>query len=156
MPCQICAFAKEYFYETEHWRVALAPEQSYLGRCYVSLKRHCGDLAELTNTEIVDFRDVVNVLETAIRQSLHAEMFNWSCLMNNAYQEENPEPRVHWHVRPRYRNPQIIESKRIGEIIFEDPEFGHHYNRDRKRRVDSTVREEITRRIKQNLPSQAI
>ena len=155
MPCQICAFMKTQspFYETEHWGVDLSPDQAYLGRCYVSLKRHCGDLAELTNAETLDFRDVVKTLETAIRQSLHAEMFNWSCLMNDAYQEETPETHVHWHVRPRYSSPRTIDCKRIGKITFEDPEFGHHYNRDRKRPVTSLVRDEIIKRIKEYLPS---
>lgn len=46
--------------------------------------------------------------------------------MNDAYQEAEPLPHVHWHVRPRYRQPVSFQGRE-----FADPEFGRHYVRNR-------------------------
>ena len=70
-----------------------------------------------------DFIPLVKALEKAIRKSLGATMFNWSCQMNHAYRESIPNPHVHWHVRPRYGR-----SVRVGGMVFRDAEFGHHYD----------------------------
>lgn len=112
-------------FETDHWRVNLAEDQRYLGRCYVSLKRSCGDLADVTEEEMLDFLAVVRRFETLMREAFGATMFNWGCLMNNAYQEAEPKPQVHWHVRPRYEKVVTVAGE-----TFEDPNFGHHYLRE--------------------------
>lgn len=81
----------------------LLSDQTYLGRSVVTLKRRdCGDLAKLTEDEILDFLDLVGKLENAFRKAFNATMFNWTCLMNLAYQNTPPDPHVHWHFRPRY------------------------------------------------------
>lgn len=109
-------------FQTEHWRIILKPDQKYLGKCVVRLKRKCGDLAELTQEEILDFLEVVKKTESLFRKTFNATMFNWTCLMNNAYQLPNPDPQIHWHFRPRY-NHQV----KFGDEVFVDPNFGHHY-----------------------------
>ena len=48
-------------------------------------------------------------------------MFNYSCLMNNAYRD-NEKPRVHFHFRPRYSSPVTV----LGQT-FSDHNFGEHY-----------------------------
>lgn len=143
--CRICK-ANNSFYETKFWKISISEDQTYLGRCYVALKRHCGDLKDLTDEEIIDFRDLVNKLETAIRKSFNATMFNWTCLMNNAYQEKNPEPHVHWHMRPRYELKITFENE-----VFEDVEFGQHYLREGKHNVSEDLRNKIAEEIKKNL-----
>jgi len=89
---------------------------------------------------------VVKKLEAVITKAFGAKMFNWSCLMNNAYQNDPPNPHVHWHLRPRY-------SKRVkfANRWFEDPDFAHHYNRDREERVTEAMVKKITRQIKRFL-----
>src|SRR3989344_6640821 len=129
MKCDGCQKTNkdELIFETKFWKIIIAPDQAYIGRCYVTLKRHCGDLAELENSEWSDFIELVKKLESALKKSFDATMFNWTCLMNNAYQHDPPNPHVHWHFRPRYRN--IVKFE---EDVFEDPEFGHHYNGERR------------------------
>lgn len=123
-------------FETEHWRVGMAEDQRYLGRSYVSLKRECGDLAEVIEPELLDFLAVVRRFEAGARAAFGATMFNWSCLMNNAYQETDPKPQVHWHVRPRYAAAPVVDGE-----VFEDPNFGHHYLReDSDKRIVSSER----------------
>lgn len=95
MDCSICRNMKngqDQIYETRYWAVSLAADQGYLGRCYITLKRHCGDMAELEKTEWSDFAGLVKRLEDALRKAFGAAMFNWSCLMNDAYQNQPPNP----------------------------------------------------------------
>jgi diadenosine tetraphosphate (Ap4A) HIT family hydrolase len=140
---------KTPFFETKHWFVVLADEQTYLGYCVVILKRRdCGDLALVTEEELLDFRVMVETLQNAFRKAFGATMFNWSCLMNNAYQEAEPKPHVHWHVKPRYDRPVVFAGE-----VFEDPNFGHHYIRleDLGRFLDEDIREKIVARITESL-----
>jgi len=147
MECISCQTPKqdELICETAYWRVILAPNQSYLGRCFVTLKRHCGDLAELKQEEWLDFAEIIKRLESALKKSFKATMFNWTCLMNNAYQVDPPNPHVHWHFRPRYNH-----KVEFAGAIFEDPEFGHHYDRARTQEVSDRVKKKIIEKIKEN------
>ncbi len=130
-------------YETKYWIVELNRDQAYLGRSLIELKRNCGDLANLKENEILDFLDIVKKLENAIKYAFGAEMFNWSCLMNDAYKSKNPRPQVHWHCRPRYKNSVMFE-----DIKFEDKEFAHHYDNNKHFEVNENILNKIGIRIK--------
>lgn len=148
MPCLFCKKPNpiDIVYQTEHWAVFLAQDQTYLGRCIVSLKRHCGGLAELKKEEWEEFIGVVKKLESAFRKAFDAIMFNWNCLMNDAYQEKIPDPHVHWHFRPIYNH-----KVEIANLVFEDLEFGHHYDRTKKREIPKAAKKIIISKIKENL-----
>ncbi|OGY79764.1 MAG: hypothetical protein A3B74_01835 [Candidatus Kerfeldbacteria bacterium RIFCSPHIGHO2_02_FULL_42_14] len=148
MTCLFCQKPNpiDFVHQTKYWNVFLAWDQTYLGRCIVALKRHCGDLAELKKEEYDEFIELVKRLESALRKSFDATMFNWTCLMNDAYQEKNPEPHVHWHFRPRYNH-----KVEIAGLVFEDLEFGHHYDRTKKREISEVAKKTIVSKIKENL-----
>ena len=65
---------------------------------------------------------------------LNATMFNWSCLMNDAYKHDPPCSHLHFHVRPRYKG--LVH---LGKIAFQDHEFSHHYNNHAPAIVDDEV-----------------
>jgi len=132
------------FFETQNWFAKLMKDQLYFGRCVVVLKRKCGDLADLTQAEIIDFLNVVKKIEMLFRKTFGATMFNWSCLMNNAYQEDEPKPHVHWHFRPRY--DEVVE---FAGVTFKDPNFGHHYLRGQEN--EHIVSDKILKLIKLKL-----
>ena len=118
MVCPVCSWSWDnveylFLWETKTWRVCLAPNQSLVGRCVIHLKRHTGDLADLTKDEVLEFLDVVKALEEALRSTFGATMFNWSCYINFAYRENHPNPHVHWWAVPRYKHPV-----RIGVWVF--------------------------------------
>ncbi len=136
----------DFIFETEYWRIHLNKEQSYLGRCVVVLKTHKETLSELDDNEWLDFKKVVKVLERSLKKSFNATMFNWSCFMNGGYKQNPPNPHVHWHVRPRYDHSIEFDSE-----IYCDPDFGHHYSRDRKVNVDDNRMKRIVERIKQSI-----
>lgn len=139
---------EEIVFETPYWKVALMNQQLYLGRCVVVLKRPCGELAGLTQDEGVDFFELVTKLENLFKKTFDATMFNWCCLMNNAYQVSPAQPQVHWHFRPRYENP--VE---VGGQIFADPNFGHHYLRatNEEKVVSLEVLKAINQKLQENL-----
>ena len=136
----------DYLFETSYWTVFLNPDQYYLGRSLVVVKRNVGDLAKLSDGEWLDFAKLVKKYESALRKAFGATMFNWSCLMNNAFRNNPPDPHVHWHVRPRYSKPTVLEK-----MAFEDKEFGNHYARRTNREVPEEVFKKIVKIIQDNL-----
>jgi len=107
MTCPICSWSPNIpdyplIYETAFWLVVLAPNQSLLGRCIVHLKRHCGDGAETTREEHLDWLDTITVIETVLHSAFSATMFNPSCYMNLAFKERSPDPHIHSWIVPRY------------------------------------------------------
>ncbi|MCA9353109.1 HIT family protein [Patescibacteria group bacterium] len=129
------------FIETEYWLVKLSEkDQRYLGRSYVTLKRKCASLSELTEKEMIDFLHLVRQVESLMKKTFGAVMFNWTCLMNDAYQAEYPDPQVHWHMRPRYNKEVVVAGE-----IFVDTEFGHHYNREpeKNKKLSEAILNEI-------------
>jgi diadenosine tetraphosphate (Ap4A) HIT family hydrolase len=143
--CGICqAVAKEAtLLTTDYWVVNLAPDQGYLGRAHVTLREHKANLSDLSDEEWVDYKNIVRRLETACSKGLGATLFNWSCLMNNAYQQKPYNAHVHWHFRPRYKS-----SITLNELIFEDPQFGFHYDREQRRTVDDETFRVIIEKVK--------
>lgn len=134
-------------FETEYWTITLnASDQTYLGRSFIVLKRNCGDLAEVTDAELLDFKKIVGRFQDAARKAFNVTMFNWTCMMNSAYQNNPPDPWVHWHVRPRYDH-----EVEFAGMKFEDTEFGHHYLRKTNRSVDAEVSQKIVEAIQKNL-----
>ena len=134
---------KNFVLETKHWEIYLNPDQYYLARCVVSVKRDVGAISDLRKEEWLDFVKLVKRLEISFKKTFGATMFNWTCLMNNAFQEELPKPHVHWHFRPRYRN-----TVEFAGMKFEDKEFGHHYARGTESLVPDKIFEEIIEVIK--------
>lgn len=135
-------------FETEHWKVFLMPNQTYLGYCSVSLRRRdCGDLADVTNEEVLDFLQLVKKLEAALRKAFNATMFNWTCLMNLAYQNTPPTPHVHWHFRPRYN-----QAVNFAGMEFIDKFFGQHYDWPPIELIlEEGIRKEIIDKIKESI-----
>ena len=43
-------------------------------------------------------------------------------MLNNFYKETTPNPHLHIHVRPRYKNAVVINDH-----SYDDTEFAHHY-----------------------------
>lgn len=131
---------------TDHWVVNLAPDQGYLGRSYITLRTHKGSLSELSTTEWEEYASIVKQLEQACTKAFGATPFNWTCLMNNAYQIESSQPHVHWHFRPRYKHSVVVNGQ-----SFNDPDYGFHYDREHKFSVDSGTFTAIKTKIKANL-----
>ena len=134
--------------ETPFWIVKLNEDQQYLGRSTIVLKRDCGALSDLTQEEGQDFLTLVKRLETLLKTTFNATMFNWTCLMNDSYKSTPPDPQVHWHVRPRYDHPVEFAGE-----TFTDPNFAHHYLRGRedKKVLSEELFEKVVLELKKGL-----
>jgi diadenosine tetraphosphate (Ap4A) HIT family hydrolase len=144
--CQLTANGTGDLYTGTYWIASLARDQGYLGRSYVTLKTHKGSLRDLTQAEGLEYVTIVTLLERAGQGAFGAELFNWSCLMNNAYRNDSPEPHIHWHFRPRYKAPVAIGDKR-----FIDPNFGNHYDRDQRDFVEAPVLDAVRDQFKKHI-----
>jgi len=149
MECSYCNELKSrnygnFIFQTDYWIVFLAPNQSNIGTCVVALKRHYGNLAGLKSEEWVDFGEIVQKLESALKKAFNTSIFNWESLMNADYLQKQPDPHVHWHFIPRY-NHKI----QFNDLIFEDPDFGHMKSRP-IRKIPDNIREKIIEKIKNN------
>ncbi len=149
MDCPICAWtpdnlAYRFLVKLAHWRVVLAPNQCLLGRCVVHLKRHAGDLVELTQEELLEWHKILKITENALQSAFDATMFNWSCYMNLSYRENTPNPHIHWWAVPRYNH-----KVKIAGLEFDDPDFGNPYDHYRWREVPDNIHQAIADQIKQ-------
>ena len=131
--------------ETEFWQANLGFNQYNLGRCYVNLKRNCSSLSELTEKEMLDLLIVIKKLETSIKKAFNATMFNWTYLMNNSYKLKFPNPHVHFHLIPRYK-----EKVEFEKVIFEDKEFASNYAREGRLELSEETRQKIIEKIQEN------
>lgn len=141
--CDVCNLVKDennhyLLLDSKYWKVYLADQQDYPGRCFVPLKRHAGDIGELTLEEWQDFKFVISSIEEIHRQYLGASHLNFSLLLNGAYNADEVNPHVHFHVIPRY--PQKVE---FGGMTFEDTNYGTNYRIDNQWSLNEEGREEI-------------
>ena len=60
-------------------------------------------------------------LERVCKKLFNATMFNFACLMNNAYRD-NEKPHVHFHFIPRYKEKVELFGK-----IYNDKHFGYNF-----------------------------
>lgn len=135
-----------YFFETEFWKILLRDDQRYLGSLIIKTKVLRESLSQVTTEEQFDFFLLIAKLESFYKEKIGATMFNYSCLMNHAYRD-NETPHVHYHFRPRYRNPVTILGK-----TFSDPNFGEHYlDPALYKNNDTTVPDDVRNYIKEEL-----
>ena len=122
--CEWCDYQenKWLLHKSLYWSVYLADVQDYVGRCILVLNRHCGRLSELDISEWIDLKTMIDQVECVYKEVLGAELSNLSCLLNNFYKEALPNPHLHIHMRPRYKNAIVINNH-----LYEDTEFAHHY-----------------------------
>ena len=145
--CNLTDSEKKYILiDSKYWDVFLADKQDYLGRCILVLKRHCESLSQLNDEEWAELKNLIEQLETAITNSLGANMFNWSCLMNDFYKSDTPNPHLHIHLRPRYKSPVTINGE-----SFYDEEFAHHYNNHEQDKLTESEKETVYNLIKEAL-----
>ena len=101
-------------YKSNNWEVVFVDWcQEFVGDCIIS--SHKESLIELTSEEWIELGELEKELERVCKKLFNATMFNFACLMNNAY-KDNEKPHVHFHFIPRY----LIKFIKINilDIIF--------------------------------------
>lgn len=92
--------------------------QEFPGQCIISCDKE--NLSLLTTDEWIELGIIEKELERVCKKVFNATMFNFACLMNNAY-KDNEKPHVHFHFIPRYKDELIIFNKK-----YIDKHFGYN------------------------------
>ena len=112
--------------------------QEFPGQCIISCDKE--SLSELTSEDWVELGKIEKELERVCKKLFNATMFNFSCLMNNAYRDKK-KPHVHFHFIPRYENEVNIFNKK-----YIDKHFGYNFwkwsNSKFRRQKDIFTRED--------------
>lgn len=107
-------------YKSKYWEVVFVSWcQEFVGDCIISCNKEI--LSELTNDEWLELGKLEKELERVTKKLFGATMFNFACLMNNAYRD-NEKPHVHFHFVPRYKNELKIFNK-----VYKDRHFGYNF-----------------------------
>lgn len=93
--------------------------QEFVGDCIISCNKE--SLSELTDNDWIELGKIEKELERVSKKLFNATMFNFACLMNNAY-KDNEKPHVHFHFIPRYKNKLEIFNK-----VYKDKHFGYNF-----------------------------
>ena len=107
-------------YESNNWNVVFVDWcQEFVGDCIISSNKE--SLSDLTDEEWQELGRLEKELERISKKLFDATMFNFACLMNDAY-KNNEKPHVHFHFIPRYKNELVLFNK-----VYEDRHFGYNF-----------------------------
>ncbi len=107
-------------YKGKYWDVIFGDWcQEFPGYCILSGKYE--SLGEMPSEAWLELGILEKELERVCKKVFGATMFNFTCLMNNAYRD-NETPHVHYHFFPRYKNTLLLFDK---EYI--DRHFGYNF-----------------------------
>ena len=107
-------------YKSENWEVVFVDWcQEFVGDCMISSNKE--NLSNLTDEEWKELGRIEKELERVSKKVFNATMFNFACLMNNAY-KDNEKPHVHFHFIPRYKDDLNLFGK-----IYKDRHFGYNF-----------------------------
>ena len=107
-------------YKGKYWDVIFGDWcQDHPGYCIVGNNKE--SLSDLKPEEWVELGLIEKELERVCKKVFGATMFNFCCLMNNAYRD-NEKPMVHYHFVPRYKEPLLLFNKK-----YVDRHFGYNF-----------------------------
>ena len=107
-------------YKGKNWDIIFGDWcQEFVGYCVIGNDKE--SLSNLAPEAWEELGELEKELERVCRKVFGATMFNFACLMNNAYRD-NETPHVHYHFVPRYKN----ELKLFGKI-YKDKHFGYNF-----------------------------
>ena len=107
-------------YRGKNWTIVFGDWcQEFVGYCIIGNDKET--LSDLTPEEWKELGKIEKELERVCKKIFGATMFNFCCLMNNAYRDDK-KANVHYHFVPRYKN----ELKLFGKT-YKDKHFGYNF-----------------------------
>lgn len=103
-------------YKGKTWTVVFGSWcQEFVGYSIISSDKE--NLSELTKEDWEELGLLEKELERVCTKLFKSTMFNFACLMNNAYRD-NEKPHVHFHFVPRYKDEINILNKKYKDKHF--------------------------------------
>ena len=107
-------------YKGKHWNVIFGDWcQEFPGYCIIDSDKE--SLSELSPEVWQELGEIEKELERVCKKLFNTTMFNFACLMNNAYRDNEPS-HVHYHFVPRYKNELKLFDK-----VYKDKHFGYNF-----------------------------
>ncbi len=95
-PCELCIQpGGEVVYRDDNYRIVLVDDERYPGFCRVIWQAHVREMSDLTATDRHHLLDVVDAVETVVRDCVKPDKINLASFGNLV-------PHLHWHVIPRW------------------------------------------------------
>jgi len=128
------SLVKEY----THWVILLRPQQATLGALILACKEDVLDFGKVSAQAHSEMKQITSELETCLKKCFGYQKINYMMLMM-------VDPDVHFHVLPRYAQPQEFEGVR-----FEDPGWPVLPNLGHAAQVNDNCRTALLARLKEN------
>ena len=107
-------------YKGKYWDVIFGDWcQDHPGYCIIGNDKE--SLSDLCPEAWEELGELEKELERVCTKLFNATMFNFACLMNNAYRDHET-PHVHYHLVPRYAKKFELFGK-----IYRDRHFGFNF-----------------------------
>jgi diadenosine tetraphosphate (Ap4A) HIT family hydrolase len=104
--------------QTDYWKLILNPNQHYLGRSLLVLRRHASSLENLTCFEETEHSQMQRVIVSVLKNTFACETVNLLYAINHEFKKKPINPHVYWHFIPRYGREIYLN-----EHIFSDTEW---------------------------------
>ena len=124
--------------EYDHWLVLLREPQATLGALILCEKSDATEFSALSGEAYEEMGAVVTDIERALKAAFAYEKINYLMLMM-------VDPHVHFHVIPRYGEPQSF-----GGATFEDPGWPRVPNLGHAADIDDATRGKLLAHVRNN------
>ncbi|MFB4205573.1 HIT family protein [Arhodomonas sp. KWT2] len=104
-----------------HWSVLLRPRQATLGALVLAAREPAQAFPELSAAAFSELRGVTADIEQALQRAFSYERLNYLMLMM-------VDPDVHFHVLPRYPEPQTFDGREFEDRGWPGPPDLSHVN----------------------------
>jgi len=98
--------------EYKYWSLVLAESQFIIGWSHAILKRHVEKFEELTDKELIELKQIIKELKTALKKTFNPDWFN-------VMQLGNMTKHIHFQLVPRYS-----KSRKFDGRVFVDEDYG--------------------------------
>jgi diadenosine tetraphosphate (Ap4A) HIT family hydrolase len=95
--------------ELDHWCIVMRPAQATLGALVLIAKSESTSVAQLPQQAYAELQQATHLIETALNRFRPFNKINYLAFMM-------VDPHVHFHVLPRYAEPQVFDG-----TAFTDP-----------------------------------
>ncbi|MBX7146455.1 MAG: HIT family protein [Alphaproteobacteria bacterium] len=102
-------YPNSIIHEYHNWAVLLRPQQITLGSLILATKSNATSFSNLQEPCFIELPTVIKNIEHSLKKIFNYQKINYLMLMM-------VDPHVHWHVIPRYDQPQLFDT-----ISFQDP-----------------------------------
>jgi diadenosine tetraphosphate (Ap4A) HIT family hydrolase len=124
--------------EYAHWAVLLRPQQATLGALVLAARGEATQFAQRPPPAFSELQTVIGDIETTLAACFGYDKINYLMLMM-------VDPHVHFHVIPRYGEPQSF-----GGATFADPGWPRVPNLGHAADIDDATRGKLLARVRNN------